>query len=86
MGAVEQAKSLVNSLMKKSEDRTQELQRAIKSLENMKDRVSSTFQGTASDTEKKVASALEESITRFKEAVKAVEQSKEELAKCQSSL
>lgn len=86
MGAVEQAKSLVNSLMKKSEDRTQELQRAIKSLENMKDRVSSTFQGTASDTEKKVASALEESITRFKEAVKAVEQSKKELEKCQGLL
>lgn len=86
MGAVEQAKSLVNSLVKKSEDCTQRLQSAIKSLENMRDQLSSTFQGTASGVDKEVSSALEESITRFKEAVIAVEQSKEELAKCRNSL
>lgn len=86
MGTVEEAKRLVSALMKKSDTRAQELQSTKKKIENMRDQLSSTFQGTASDTERKVASALDESINRFDEAVKSVAQSKEELAKCQRSL
>jgi len=86
MGAVEQAKSLVGQLLKQSEGRVQALENAIKSLEEMRDQLTSTFRGTASDTGKTAASALEASITEIKKAAQAVERSKSELAKCQSSL
>jgi len=86
MGAVEQAKSLVGVLMKKCDDRTQELRGAIKKIEEMRKNLQSTFQGSNTDTDEKVDSAMDASITEMKRALQAVETSKSELAKCQHSL
>jgi prefoldin subunit 5 len=86
MGAVQNAKAAVSGLIKKMDERIEELNKSIQSLEQHVAAATTQFKDSSSGLDGLISGSLGSSIQQFQNAIRAVEQSKAELSKCRDML